>query len=228
MEETPNQVESGEYMEAAAPEGLDQTTQEVSQGQVQESQQQSVPLSALQAERENRQKLEEDMRMLKDHMALMQNQGQTQAKQEPSDGFDGLADDDDILTVKDFKKAIGKLSNQYQMSLQELKMTQKHPDYQEVVTKYLPSVLKNNPSLRRSLEATKDYELAYFLARNSDEFKAQTKSQKKNETAQKMIANSKKTNSLSSVGTPSPMSIAKRYSQMSDSDFRTLANRNMY
>ena len=97
-----------------------------------------VPLTALEAERAKRQQLEEDNRMMREHFALMQAQQATPRPPAPpsNDEFAGLQDTDGI-TVGDLKKHSQRLASQFGMTLEELRMSQKHPDYQEVVTNYL-------------------------------------------------------------------------------------------
>lgn len=213
---------SGDYSEAAAPVENVPTDSPSGEGQQEESRQ--VPLDALQAERAQRQSLQEELRVIKDHIALMQSQ-QARPQQQQKDELDGLSDDD-VLTVGEAKKFISKMNNQYQMSIQELKMVQKHPDYQDVVVKYLPEVLKQNPGLRQTLESSQDYELAYYLAKNSDAYKSEHKATKKNKDAERILQNTQQAGSLSAVGSNSPMNTAKRYKDMSDEEFRTFANRN--
>lgn len=213
---------TGDYnAEAAVPV---EDVQSESQNSV-EQESKTVPLEALQAEREQRQNLQDELRVIKDHIALMQNQ-QSQQRQEPKDEIDGLADDD-VLTVGEAKKYLSKMNKNYEMSIQELKMVQKHPDYQEVVTKYLPEVIKQNPSLRKTLQDSQDYELAYFLAKNSDVYKSENKRAKKNADAERIVQNSQSTGSLSSVGSTSAMNNAKRYKEMSDEEFSKMVSRNM-
>lgn len=209
-------MDTGEQMEAAAP--VEETYTHSEQGSRQ------VPLDALQSERAERQKLQEELQVMKDHLALMQSQSRQQEK--PKDEFEGLQDDD-VLTVKDLKKALREKEQQIQMSLREMQMTQKYPDYQQVVTKYLPEVLKNNPSLRDSLMKSQDYELAYYLAKNSDSYKSATKSAKKNADAERIVQNSNRAGSLSSVGQTSPINAAKRYKDMSDKEFMATVNKNL-
>lgn len=188
-------------------------------------QEQTVPLGALQQERAQRQQLQEELRMIKDHLSLLQAT-QVRQQEKPKDEFEGLSDGD-VMTVGEFKKVAAKFNQQFQMNVEELRMTQKYPDYQEVVTKYLPEVLKNNPNLHRSLQQTQDYELAYYLARNSDSYKSQTKSVQRNADAERMVKNSQQSGSLSSVGGTSPMNQAKRYKDMSDDDFRKEMAKNL-
>lgn len=192
-------------------------------GSHQESKQ--VPLDALQAERAERQKLQDEVKMMKEYMSLIQSrQSSNQPKQQ--DEFDGLSDED-VLTVGEAKKFISKLDSQYKMNIQELKMTQKYPDYQEVVTQYLPEVLKQNPGLRDSLIKTQDYELAYYLAKNSDSYKGATKKAKKSADAERIVQNANRAGSLSSVGQTSPISEAKRYKNMSDEEFKREMAKNL-
>lgn len=213
---------SGEStMEAAAPvESVEGSSIPAEVGQ-----DHNVPLAALQAERTQRQQLQEELRMIKDHLMLLQaNQGHS--KEPTQDDLDRM-DDNDVMTVGEFKKIANKFNQQVQMTVEELRMTQKYPDYQEVVTKYLPEVLKNNPGLRRSLEATQDYELAYYLAKNSDSYKSQKKTAQRNADAERIVKNSSLAGSLSSVGGTSPINTAKRYRDMSDEDFRKEMQKNL-
>jgi len=185
-----------------------------------------VPLKALEAERAQRQGLQEELRVIKDHIALMQSQQNQQRQQPQQDEMDGLSDDD-VLTVGEAKKYLQKMSAQTNMSIQELKMVQKHPDYQDVVTKYLPDVLKHNPGLRKTLQDSQDFELAYFLAKNSDAYKSETKKATKNADAERIVQNSQQAGSLSSVGSNSAINNARRYKDMSDDEFKATVNRNI-
>lgn len=209
---------TGEYMEAAAP------VANVANDSLAVESSRNVPLDALQAERAERQRLQDELKMIKDHMMLMQS---SQQRQEPkSDEFSGLQDDD-VLTVGEFKKALSQKEQTYQMTLQELRMTQKYPDYQETIAKYLPDVIKQNPSLRESLLKTQDYELAYYLAKNSDSYKKDHKKAIRNQDAERMVQNSQQTGTLAAVGNTSPISQARRYKEMSDADFIKEANKNL-
>lgn len=216
--EEPN-VSGDQISEAAAPVSTVDLAPQA--GERQEARQ--VPLDALQAERAERQKIQGEMQMLKEHLAIMQRQMQPSQQK---DEIDRLADDD-VLTVGEAKKFINKLDSQYQMTLKELRMTQKHKDYEHVVTKYLPEVLKQNPGLRSTLEQTQDYELAYYLAKSSDAYKAEHKRSEKNADAERIVQNARMAGSLSSVGQTSPVSQAKQYRNMSDADFRKEVQKNL-
>lgn len=215
---------SGEHVEAAAPvesEGSAPLAEATENAHA--SIEKQVPLDALQAERAERQKLQDEVRMLKEYMQISNAQRQPE---KPQDEFTGLSDDD-VLTVGEFKKAIQSKEKQYQMNMQEIRMTQKYPDYADTVTKYLPEVIKQNPSLADSLQKTHDYELAYYLAKNSDAYKAENKRVKKNADAERIVQNAARSGSLSSVGQTSPINKAKQYKNMSDTEFQKEVNRNM-
>jgi len=216
-------INTGDHaMEAAAPVDAVQSESQKSE----EKENNNVPLEALQAERAQRQGLQEELRVIKDHIALMQAQQNTNQSKPKEDEMDGLADDD-VLTVGEAKKYLSKMNQQYQMSIEELKMVQKHPDYQDVVSQYLPEVIKQNPSLRKTLQDTQDYELAYYLARNSESYKKANKQMKKSADAERIVQNAQQAGSLSSMGSTTSMNQARKYKEMSDEDFGKLVNRNM-
>lgn len=184
------------------------------------SESQMVPLDALQAERQARQGLQEELQMIKENLALMRQQNQAPKPQEDT------VSDDEVMTYGDFKKALSKEKQQVDMTLAELRMTQKYNDYEEAITKYLPEVLKQRPELRQALQQTNDYELAYYLATNSESYKQAKQSKKTNADAERIVQNANKAGSLSSVGHTSPISEAKAWKQMSDKEFMEVANRN--
>lgn len=188
---------------------------------------QMVPLAALQSERAQRQAKEQEAQMLRDNIALLQaNLMQQQQTSQPKDDFESMSESD-VLTVGEAKKFMAQYNRQHQLSIDELRMTQRYPDYQEVVTRYLPEVLKTNPNLQNTLKSTQDYELAYYLAKNSDAYKNDNKRQKINADAERIVQNSQSAGSLSSVGSTSLVSHTKRYKEMSDADFIKEMQRNL-
>lgn len=191
----------------------------VQQEQVYEApQEQSVPLAALQAERAQRQQLQEEMRIYREQLALMQSNPQQQ---------NDVDDDGDILTKGELKKYIGELNKGYQSAIAEMQITRKYPDYEEVVKKYLPEVVQKNPRLRQTLEETQDYELAYYLATQSDGYKNSKKKETVHKDAERILKNSESPMSGSSVGSMSPVKQVQQYKNMSDDEFRKLMNRNL-
>lgn len=222
---------SGEHpsQEAAAPEALNNAISQSEQSAPYEetaNQNGQVPLSALQSERNQRQQLQDELRMIKEHLALMQANQQNSQQQPQKNEWDGL-DDSDVLTVGEAKKFMDKMNSQYSSTLEELRVAQMYPDYKEVVTKYLPEVLKQNPSLKRSLQKTQDYELAYHLSKNSDFYRRDKESNEMSDDARRIVQNSQQTGNLSSMGMTSPISEARRYKDMPDKEFQKLVSQNM-
>lgn len=217
MQEEQN-LSGDQTLEAAAP-------TEIESKDIQPEQQQTVPLSALQSERSERQRLQDELKMMKEHVSLL-NSTKANPQEKPQDVLDGLQDID-VMTVGEFKKVSEKLTNDFNQKLSELKVAQKNSDYQEVVEKYLPEVLKHNPGLRQTLEQTQDHNLAYHLAKNSDAYRNENQKSQKSHDAQRIVENSQKAGALSSMGSTSPVSQAQQYKQMSDKDFASLANRHM-
>lgn len=217
MEETVE--DTGETVAVAAePEAVaDQQSQP-------EQAQEMVPLSALQAIRQEKQQLAEQNRLMQDHMALMQANQQQSSRKESE--FDGLTDDD-VLTVGEAKKFLNQYQQQTQSSVEELRVQQKYPDYNEVVTKFLPDVIKENPALRNTLQNDPNrYELAYYLAKNSNSYRGAKSEVKKSADAQRILENGKRAGNLSSVGSTAPQSQVSSFRNMSDADFMKLANKN--
>jgi len=218
-----DQVENtGEIVASAADSGVD--LQEQSQTEEVKAPE-MVPVTALQAERRERQQLQEQMRMLQDHVSLMQANQTPQATRQ--DEYEGLSDDD-VLTVGEAKKFLGKIENNYKTSVAELSVQQKYSDYNEVVSQYLPEVIKKNPALKTTLQQDENrYELAYFLAKNSDSYRDANKQVKKSTEAQRIVENGQRAGNLSAVGSAAPRSQVSNMKAMSDADFMKMANRNL-
>lgn len=193
--------ETGEVIEAAAPEV--ETAETHSHEAQSPSHEQEGLLAALKAERSSRQQLQERLEVLEQ---------QSQLKQPESPSYD----DDDVVTYSELKK----VEQQYKTSLEEMRVAQKYPDYQEVVSKYLPEILNEKPRFKQTLAETQDFEMAYFLAKNSDRYRKDHQKQEMSADAQRIMENTQKSGSLSSIGAPSPVQKVKQYKNMSDEEFR--------
>lgn len=211
-------IDSGVNQEVAVP--LTETNM------THEAQERQVPLGALEAERAKRQQYEEENRMMRDHLTLMQAQSRVAPPPPAQDAFTGM-DDADVMTVGEFKKLASSMVNQVEMSLSELRVQQKYPDYHEVITKHLPNVIKDNPKIADHLKRSQDYELAYYLATNSDSYKQTHKKAQRNEEAERIVKNYQQGSTLSSMGATAPVSGSKSYKTMSDAEFRETMARNL-
>jgi len=191
------------------------------------SQEGAVPLAALQSERAKRQELEERVKVMSDHMSLMQANAQMYQQQQPNvEEQKPKLSKDDVLTYGEFEELLSARESAYKQNIAELRMAQKYKDYEDVISKYLPEVLKQSPQLRATLQQSQDYELAYYLAKNSDAYKAESKQTKKNADVERILKNAEQPGSLSSIGSATAKSTAKKFKDMSDEEFSTLANRN--
>ncbi len=204
-----------------------QPDQNVSQSGMQPEQEQMVPVTALQAERRERQQLQENNRILQDHLALLQANAPKQASEAQQGEFSGLSDSD-VLTVGDAKKFMNQFSHQQNLAVEELKMQTTNPDYNEVVRKYLPEVLKTDPELKDVImNAPNPYKAAYFIAKRSDGYLQEQRLQKRSPEAQQAVHNLQRPGNLSSVGQGVSGTAASNFKSMSDKDFMTLANKNL-
>ena len=201
---------SGAIEEAAAPVPTETVDQQPEQAERQ------VPLSALESERSQRQQAQDDLKMLRENLNLMQMR-QQQSPQPPSEP---IINDDDVMTFGDFKKAAGKIESQIRGTLSEMQMSKTHSDYDEVVRKYLPQIVREDPEIGHTLRQTQDFRMAYRLAKTSDEYRQDHQQKKMSTDAQRVLANSEQSGNLSSVGGTSPISMVRRYKDMSDNDFR--------
>jgi len=213
-------TQTGATAEAAVQPDLN-----VQQSMHQTDQEQMVPVTALQAERRERQQLQENLKVMQDHLALIQANQAQQAK--PKDDFADLSDND-VLTVGEAKKFIQGFQRQQTMAVEELKMAQAHPDYNEVVRKYLPEVLKNDPDLKDMImNAPNPYKAAYHLAKRSDNYLQDQRAANRSPEAQKAVQNLQKVGNLSAVGQAPAGSAGSNYKTMSDADFMKAANRHL-
>lgn len=208
----------GVITEAAA-----QTVEQVQEAQ--NTQEQAVPLSALQAERQQRQQLQEQNRMMQDHIDLLRSNN-LQQKTVQKEQFNDLSDDD-VLTVGQAKKFVTQLTQQQKAEVEELKMATQYPDYAETVKKYLPEVIKENPELRDAImNAPNPFRTAYILAKKSDAF-LKERGIERTQDAKKVIQQQQRAGNLSAVGSASPASSVSSWKTMSDSDFMKHVNKNL-
>lgn len=211
-----SQVNAGANAGAAAQVATPQP-----ESQAQPPQEQLVPLSALQAERQQRQQLQESMKLMQDHVALLQ------ANKTPTEPQDTLKDDD-VLTVGDAKKFLAQTQQKTEAQLEELRMQQTFTDYADVIRTYLPEALKEDPELRDDIQrAANPYRLAYKFAKKSEAYQKAQREKITSPDALKAITNSQKTGNLSSVGTVAPAAPVGSYKTMSDAEFMKHVQKNM-
>ncbi len=104
------------------------------------------------------QSLREDLNNLKEENVLLKQQLQTPPAELKKSGED--ESDDDIVTKGELKHIIAQFEAKNEAGRAELAVRTKYPDYDEVITKKLPEILKTNPKL-----LVDPYETAYQLAK---------------------------------------------------------------
>lgn len=211
-----NQNVSGAEVEAAAPVAEQYHDESGAQAERQ------VPLAALEAERSQRQQLQDELKMIKEHLSLMQGR-----QQQPSQPQESQYHKDDVMTFGDFEKVASKFQKEVKMSLEELQMAKRHPDYEEVVQKYLPDVLKRSPKLAAYLNETQDFATAYDLAKSSSGYLRDHSQKQQSADAERIMQNTQRPGSASAMGGTSPINMAKRYKDMSDDEFRREMTKNL-
>lgn len=211
-----NENTPGEFVEAAVPDTDSSTSSQ---------QENTVPVHVVQSMRSENQHLKENLKLVSEHLELLKANQNHQA-QVQQDQLNSLSDHD-VLTVGEAKKVLGQMEKKRRMEMEEIKMTQTHPDYTDVIKNYLPKVLSEDPELRIEIEnARNPYKMAYMLAKKSTEYVDKERTKKKSEDAERIIANSQKTGNLSAVGTGSAITKASFYKSMNDDEFRKMMNKN--
>lgn len=214
-------MQTGEEHEAAAPESMNNEQESAHQPEGEHN----VPLSALQAERRERQRLADEVKMMQEHVQLLRANSEPQAKQPAA--FDTL-EDDDILTVGQAKKQLEAMQRSMREQTEELRMSTAHQDYNEVITKWLPEAIKENPKIADWIKSSNSpYEQAYYYAKRSDAFLKEKVANTRSPAAQKVQENMSRPGNLSSMGSNSAVSQPSMWREMSDADFMRTANKNL-
>lgn len=141
--------------------------------------------------------------------------------------FDSM-NEDDVANVGELRRELEAREATYQARLEELEFQQSHPDYVEVLNKYLTPLIKQKPILARAIErhptpAAYAYELG-VLARQANE---PTAAAARNDTAQRIVENARKPATLAQAGGQSVLSKADYYATMTDQEFMKMASKNL-
>ncbi len=142
----------------------------------------TVPLEALEAERKKRQDLEAKVGEMADTLEVYRRnmqQAQVQAPQQKQVAkrlLDTL-NDDEVVTARELKQIVKETTDGFNANvmgpMSELQMMTLYPDYQDVLQKNLPTLLKNNPALISAIQSSDNPNLlAYTLAGGKGRAKA--------------------------------------------------------
>lgn len=169
----------------------------------------------------------EEIAELRANIDMLRNNASTR-KPEVPDEF-GELEEDDLPTVKDVKRVLYAREQQYREALEEVQIATQYSDYKEVISNYLPKLLKAKPHLKGSIEhapnkALAAYELASMYKNSRKE--GNTVKQSANEAA-RIVKNANKPASISQAGGQSATDAANYYANMSDEDFMKLVSKNI-
>lgn len=126
---------------------------------------QTVPVTALQRERQARQAEQQRREEMERRLQALE-QNSPSSGQQSDDPLDGL-EDDEPLTAAQVRKIREQDQAKTQSVLAEIEMRQKFPDYDDVIKNYLPQKIQENPSLQNAFDPNdpRDMVKAYELAK---------------------------------------------------------------
>jgi len=147
---------------------------------------QMVPLSALEGAREELKSIKESNQALQAQVEVYRaNQANIAQKQEDDAIFEGLSDND-VVTVADVKKILNVTNQRLTGMGAQLTARTKEPNYEQLIEKYLPGVLTQNPELADAIRTSKNpVALAVHLAKSSDAYREDDKKAKMKEAGAK-------------------------------------------
>ena len=195
----------------------------------------TVPVEVVEKLREELKQVKDEGELLKEQVELYKANMDIKPKEEKPDTD---IKDDDVITYAEAKKLIADASKGIAGTLQQLEFAQTNTDFNEVITKYLPDLLKKEPALTDAIKTSSNPALlAYKLAKSSsayqkdaaagqlggEEQKAEelrAKAAKGDTDAQKLLEKMGKPGSASQAGgAGGGVSSGEFYNNMSDEDF---------
>jgi hypothetical protein len=164
-------------------------------------------------------------------------QQQTPRREEPAPKkfLDGM-EDNDIPNVKEIRSAWDQREKEYVSRIEELQVAQQHPDYAEVLEKYLTPLIRQKPHLAEGIQGASNKALfAYELGKMYQQQQiAQAvpppvapQATPPSETAKRIVENARKPGTLAQAGGQGALSKADYFATMSDEDFMRMASKNL-
>ncbi len=160
--------------------------------------------------------------------ANMEHRNSPQSQQPEKKFLDGM-NDNDVPNVAELRKEWDQRESMYQAKLDEMQVAQAHPDYAEVIEKFVLPLVKQKPHLAEGLHGAKNKALfAYELGKMAQSLQTPPPSApQRSENAQRIVENSKKPGTLSQAGGQGALSKADYFASMSDQEFMKMASRNL-
>lgn len=136
--------------------------------------------------------------------------------------------DNDVPNVGELRREWEQKESMYQSRLEELQVAQAHPDYAEVLDKFLVPLLKQKPHLAEGIQGSRNKSMyAYELAKMAQGLQERQVATTANENAQRIVENAKKPGTLSQAGGQGALSKADYFASMSDQEFMRFASKNL-
>lgn len=235
------QVESNSYLHEATDqilpiEQLNQGYEEIVQSEEQPSKQE-MNFKALREEVDKKigeidqlkAAREADRKEFQLQLELLKANQAPQPAQKERKLFDNMTEDD-VANVGELRRELEAREATYQARLEELEFQQTHPDYAEVLNKFLTPLIKQKPILAKAIErhpnpAAYAYELGMLAKQASEPVVASAP--QKSEVAQRIVENARKPATLAQAGGQSVLSKADYYATMSDQEFMRMASKHL-
>lgn len=215
--------ETGETFETdAADQPVDNQEQEAVETE------KTIPMDAFLSLRAEQDRLKEQMQIVTDQNQLFRENLSALRNSQKDEPQEAPKDDTDLVSWGEARKMLMEQRNE----MQELRMQQAHPDYQDTINKYLSKAIKEDPTIARDInlymgQGLDAAQYAYSRVKSSKIYQDATREIQKSDKAQKIVNNSRQPGNLSQLGTPAPVNAASPYQSMGDSDFRALMNKNL-
>lgn len=195
--------------------------------------QQHVPVSVVQAMRDEMKALKQHVRSVDDRhelsrRLLAQYEQQQKQKEQPLEEDPLL---DEHMTKREaqvlLERKLAERERKYQFQLQEDRFERKNPDYQQVVDDFFAKAVQEDPDLQEevaNLHAAGKVNIpayVYKRCKQSKAYQETNKKEKKSETAERIASNVDRPPSLSTLGKSSSAGSSPGfYSRMSNDDFQ--------
>jgi len=172
-------------------------------------------------------KAERDQKERELQLQIEMLKANSQKPSQPEEKYFRGMSGDDIPSVDDYRKEMNHLERSYQTRLQEMEFQLSHPDYAEVLNKYLTPLAKEKPTLVDAIKHHPNpHEYAYELAKMAQTMQSQPPVQPPmSNNAQRIVDNARKPGTLSQAGGQSALSKADYIASMSDSEFAKFASK---
>lgn len=163
----------------------------------------------------------------------VQPQTQQQPETSPSEALNSIDWDDSGAVKTAFEHVFEdnrRLRSEVRDSLAAVQAKAQHQDWNNMVTQNVPELTTKNPIFAEMIRnASNPYEAAYLLAELNSRASNQVPQQQpgNHPNAQRVLENSRKPQTLASVGGLGKLNQADYYANMSDEDFMKVAAKNM-